>query len=249
MIIERVINNPYGFIYITTNLINGKRYVGQRKFSSGWASYLGSGKKLRNAIKKYGRKNFSREIIDIGYSLEELNRKEVELIKFLDADKNNNFYNISEGGGIKNKGGKDAYWYNKKLPQDMIDKANLKRYKKVYQYDLKNNFIKEYRSVTDAAKENGLNKQGISISCNDLSKTCGGYFWSYSKDVINRQYDPTKNHKPKKVYQYDYSGEHLLNVYISVKEANKITGIDIGNIYSCCAGKKAHAGKFVWRKE
>ena len=62
--IER--QNPFGFIYITTNWINGKRYIGQRKFSDGWTTYLGSGKRFKQALKKYGRKNFTRLIIDIG---------------------------------------------------------------------------------------------------------------------------------------------------------------------------------------
>lgn len=30
-----MIKEPYGFIYITVNMINGKRYIGQRKFSKG----------------------------------------------------------------------------------------------------------------------------------------------------------------------------------------------------------------------
>ena len=31
---EVTIEEPYGFIYITTNIINGKRYVGQRIFKN-----------------------------------------------------------------------------------------------------------------------------------------------------------------------------------------------------------------------
>ena len=243
------IKNPFGFIYITTNLINGKRYVGQRKFSDGWTTYLGSGKRLKQAIKKYGRKNFVRAIVDIGYSREELNAKEISIIKFLNAVDSRDFYNISEGGEIKGKSGKDAYWYNKKITKEMIEKANLKRNKPVYQFDLNGNFIKYYPSVTHAAKENNISKSGISKSCHDYSKTCGGYFWSYSDNIGTRQYDPTKNHKPDKVYQYDYDGKQLINIYASAKEASETTGIDMHNIYACILGKRKHAGKFTWKKE
>ena len=56
----------YGFIYITTNHINGKKYIGQKKYdkSGKWKKYLGSGLALKNAITKYGVENFSKEIIE-----------------------------------------------------------------------------------------------------------------------------------------------------------------------------------------
>ena len=31
---ENFVSHPYGFVYVTTNLINGKRYVGQKKISN-----------------------------------------------------------------------------------------------------------------------------------------------------------------------------------------------------------------------
>jgi len=50
-------------IYKTTNLINGKIYVGQHKTDIKEDGYLGSGKLLRLAILKYGINNFIREIL------------------------------------------------------------------------------------------------------------------------------------------------------------------------------------------
>lgn len=49
-------------IYETTNLINGKTYIGQHKVvSKKYDYYLGSGKIIRKAIKKYGKENFVRK--------------------------------------------------------------------------------------------------------------------------------------------------------------------------------------------
>ena len=63
---ENTIRNPYGFVYITTNLINGKRYIGRCKFDTtrpnAWKTYLGSGVALKLAVKKYGRQNFKKVI-------------------------------------------------------------------------------------------------------------------------------------------------------------------------------------------
>ena len=93
------IKEPYGFIYITTNMINGKKYIGQKKFCEGWKRYLGSGTLLREAIKKYGKENFIRDIVAIAYSSEELNRLEIEFIKNHNADDDRNkYYNITKGG-------------------------------------------------------------------------------------------------------------------------------------------------------
>ena len=106
----------YGFVYITTNMINGKKYIGKRKYSTGWEKYLGSGKYLKNALKKYGKYNFKREILYNCTTEEELEEKEKYYIDLYDAVKSNNFYNIHEGGTGGNlrsgwtKEQLDEYW-------------------------------------------------------------------------------------------------------------------------------------------
>jgi len=91
--------SPWGFIYITTNMINGKKYIGQRIFKYDWKNYLGSGVLITKSINKYGKDNFSREIIAIAYSKEELNKLEIEFIKNHNAVGDSNYYNIGYGGG------------------------------------------------------------------------------------------------------------------------------------------------------
>ena len=98
-IIYREIRDPYGFIYITTNLVDGKRYLGQKTFDRKWKNYLGSGKAFKNALKLYGKENFSRNIIDIAYSIEELNQKEYEYSIFFDVVQSEDWYNLVLGGG------------------------------------------------------------------------------------------------------------------------------------------------------
>lgn len=67
---------PIGFVYLTTNLVNGKVYVGQYTFKKEkWlnATYLGSGTVFEQALKKYGRKNFKRKILKLCYTVNQLN--------------------------------------------------------------------------------------------------------------------------------------------------------------------------------
>ena len=108
------IKEPYGFIYITTNMVNGKRYIGQRKFSKGWKSYLGSGKILKQAIEKDGRNNFIRDIVVIAYTKKELDELEIQFIKNYNAIESYDFYNIAKGGDGGDNSGELSVMYGKK---------------------------------------------------------------------------------------------------------------------------------------
>lgn len=89
---------PYGFIYITTNLINGKKYIGQKKFNDKWKNYLGSGDNLKKAVKLYGKENFARDIVYIAYDKKELNKAEIIFINQHNAVNSDDYYNIAYGG-------------------------------------------------------------------------------------------------------------------------------------------------------
>lgn len=97
---EKVIENPYGFIYITTNMVNGMRYLGQKKFDEHgtWKNYLGSGVYFNNAVQKYGKENFKRNIIHICYSANELNKAEYDLSVFFNVIEDKSWYNLCYGG-------------------------------------------------------------------------------------------------------------------------------------------------------
>ena len=53
----------HGVIYKVTNNVNGKIYIGKNATNN--PHYFGSGIILRNAIKKYNKKNFKKEILEL----------------------------------------------------------------------------------------------------------------------------------------------------------------------------------------
>lgn len=93
----------YGYIYLTTNLINDKKYIGQHKSPIFDEKYKGSGKYLCRAIKKYGWDNFICEIIEVCSSADELNEKEEYWIEFYNAVESTEYYNIARGGNNAEK--------------------------------------------------------------------------------------------------------------------------------------------------
>jgi hypothetical protein len=70
----------FHYLYKTTNLINNKFYIGIHSTNNLDDGYLGSGKKLKYSIKKYGKENFKLEIIEFFENRELLVEKEKQII-------------------------------------------------------------------------------------------------------------------------------------------------------------------------
>lgn len=84
-------------IYQTVNLLNGKIYIGKHETDDPYDDYLGSGKILLSAIRKYGRENFKKDVLYIFESRQEMDAKEAEIINE-DFVIRNDTYNIKTGG-------------------------------------------------------------------------------------------------------------------------------------------------------
>jgi group I intron endonuclease len=86
------------YIYKITNNLNGNCYVGLKTSTVEESeNYYGSGKLIRDAIKKYGKHNFNKEIlvrdVDDFETLCELERYYIQLY-----DTKNKGYNMTDGG-------------------------------------------------------------------------------------------------------------------------------------------------------
>jgi hypothetical protein len=86
----------YFTIYKIVNKINGKEYIGKHITKNINDGYMGSGKYIKRAIKKYGLENFTKEILFVFENEEEMNRKEKEIVT--EEYCNQNTYNLCVGG-------------------------------------------------------------------------------------------------------------------------------------------------------
>lgn len=88
------------FVYITTNITNGKKYIGDHSTKNLNDSYLGAGQALKLAVKKYGAKNFKREILELFETKQDaFDAQEKYIQKFNTMSPNG--YNLSPTGGTE----------------------------------------------------------------------------------------------------------------------------------------------------
>lgn len=122
---DEIVDFPvYGYVYKTTNTINGKIYIGQ-KASSNFLSndYLGSGKILKAAIKKYGRDAFTVECLELCRDKTHLDMVEKRYITQFNSTDCTIGYNIACGG----QGGNLGITVNRKI-SDKLKGANNPMY-------------------------------------------------------------------------------------------------------------------------
>ena len=121
-------------IYLITNKINGKLYIGQTKdIEKRWYSHCRSAKcqskkdnmAFHKAIRKYGKENFSIQILVADVPKEIIDIKEIELIAQYNTTNRKIGYNLSSGGiGGKGLFGKLNGMFGKKRP-DLVERNKL----------------------------------------------------------------------------------------------------------------------------
>ena len=221
------IKRLYGFIYVTTNLVNGKMYVGQKKMRVDWKTYLGSGHAFKKAVKKYGRENFERKIIDIAFNADELNYLERMYTKMFDVMNKREWYNICYGGR------QGASEYHKK-PLKL--------------FDINGNLIQRYDSLSAATKDTGESRDVIRNSCNGKTvMTQQKHIWRWEEDDFNKYpTGRTKDKRSQKIKCYSFNGD-FIEMYDSFHEAERLTGVLRAGIKLCCDGIHSTSGGYVWR--
>ncbi len=249
----------YGFVYITTNHINGKKYIGQKNYDKkeAWTDYLGSGIRLNRAIDKYGKINFSKEIIENCKTAEELNEREKYWIEYYDAVKSDEFYNIAPGGD----GGNTIAGYTEEQRKALSNKLSVMR-KGVVNLGKNNgcarkviclNTMKVFDAIVEAANFYGIDKIAIQQACSLKSKikTAGIIngergVWAYYDENKQYKYTPfvRKFEYIKEVYCIN-TKQTFKNASVAGRECN----INSSSISMCCNNKLLSAGKHYKTKE
>lgn len=217
-----------GVIYIRTNLVNGKQYVGQTNNMTNreycWkclrAKY--SNPYLNYARKKYGVENFSLTILKECESQEELDRWEKHYIKFFGTFFPNG-YNMTEGGT-------SGYVFTDEVKNKMSEALKGK-----YAKEKSWNFGKH---LSDEAK----NKLSL-IHMGDKNPMYGR---RYSEEEIERIRQSMINNPKLSKKVCCYKNDKLVATYPSIAEAARQTNSNVSHISSCCNGRRKTHNGYTW---
>jgi len=131
----------YHFIYKTVNVLTGRYYYGMHSTDNLDDDYLGSGKRLRYSVRKYGGNNHKREIIEFCKDRKSLIQREMEIVNLNEIAKEK-CMNLRIGGQgfIEGEQHKIAIIGNKALRIKLKDDDFRKSFKKKVSEGVKRTF-------------------------------------------------------------------------------------------------------------
>lgn len=226
-------------IYSISNTINGKLYVGStNNISVRWNKHRAllrhnkhQNTHLQSAWNKYGEESFEFSIIE-ECSIESLIEREQYFIDKLGPE-----YNQTKVAGKV-----EMTSSRRKKLSDSVSKAYqenriVRMTKRVYQYDLKGNYIGEFNSLKEASKVTGVDTSHLSNVLNDKQKVAGGYVWRFYKvdklDIwFNSRGRPLirEPHRPKNKKIVLINNNESL-IFKSAKEVSEQLGCTTNQVY------------------
>ena len=122
---------------------------------------------------------------------------------------------------------------------------DIRKSKKIQQYDLDGNFIQEWDSICEAGRA-GYDRKAISNCCHQKEgvHTANGFLWKFSND--DRVILPYVNPVLKPVLCYDKNGE-FLKEYESAVEACKELNLNSGAVCYCSQGKAKQTKGYIFK--
>lgn len=219
-------------IYLTTNLLNGKKYVGKDARNQKW--YLGSGKYLKKAIKKYGKENFKKEILEECSNMEELNLAEIKWLRKLNCKEDSTYYNATDTITPSSFGKKLTEEHKRKISESNKGKKLSNEHKKV---------LSEKRKGVKRGPHSPETKKKISQSLK-------GIVWSNER---NQNVSKGKKGKPQfhnrvKIAQLNPETLEVIKVYDKITDINS-NGFNSRSLSNNLKkGSKIYKG-FLWIKQ
>lgn len=217
-------------VYKHVNKLNGKVYIGitsEQILNNRWDNGNGykRNKLFYEDINKYGWiDGFYHVVLKENLSKSEAEEMEANLIKKYNANDKNFGYNIASGGATHSVNS---------IP--------------VCKYDLNDNFIEEYCSISEAARNNNIGEWMIRKCLRNLIDNIGGYKWKYKDVNIKCSSEEQKEigRRNSTVYQYSLDGNYMQS-YKNSTEASLCTGINSSYITRSCRKENSRAGDFQW---
>lgn len=210
-------------IYVRTNLVNGKQYVGQttdfkeREYDWYYLKKKYAGSLINNARKKYGLDNWVVEILKECETQDELNKWEMHFIKELNT-KTPNGYNLTDGGE-----GVSGFHHSETSKKKMSESR-----KGIGKGIPRSEEVKHKISEAKRGKRTSLGMTNHKHS-------------EESKKKMAEAKKGKRSNNAKTVYQYQNGV--LVGVYNSTYEAMKLNNYKItGALRSACNGKYNRKG-------